>query len=161
MNQLTCTSPLLCKLLIYIQWARATQFVEVRLIREHLAGPCQKMPKHHLGRFLWEQNLVQKSQIFRQDFRAVEDFVKRSLWGKNLVDGEILCLGMISEYLYMLFFAGDTKFKLPKAGNGNVFFPNKRVEVCKSRQSCSSTVPQPVKHRHQHMWRFYPRGHRW
>ena len=31
---------------------------------------------------------------------AVEDFV---LWGKNLVDGEILCLGMISEYLYMLY----------------------------------------------------------
>ena len=46
---------------------------------------------------------------------AVEDFVKRSLWGKKLVDGEILCLGMISEYLYMLFFAGDTKFKLEMA----------------------------------------------
>ena len=27
--------------------------------------------------------------------------------GKNLVDGEILCLGMISEYLYMLFYAGE------------------------------------------------------
>ena len=38
----------------------------------------------------------------------VEDFV---LWGKNLVDGEILCLGIISAYLYMLFYAGDTKFK--------------------------------------------------
>ena len=27
--------------------------------------------------------------------------------GKNLVDGEILCLGMISEYWYMLFYAGE------------------------------------------------------
>ena len=36
---------------------------------------------------------------------AVEDFV--ALWGKNLVDGEILCLGMISKYLYMLFYAGE------------------------------------------------------
>ena len=37
---------------------------------------------------------------------AVEDFVTL-LMGKNLVDGEILCLGMISEYLYMLFYAGE------------------------------------------------------
>ena len=27
--------------------------------------------------------------------------------GKNLLDGEILCLGMISKYLYMLFYAGE------------------------------------------------------
>ena len=46
--------------------------------------------------------------------------------------------------VYALLCGGDTKFKLPKAG-----------------KSCSSTVPQPVKHRHQRMWRFYPRGHRW
>ena len=59
--------------------------------------------------------------------------------------------------VYALLCGGDTKFKLPKAGNGNVFFP----EVCKSRQSCSSIVPQPVKHRHQRMWRFYPWGNRW
>ena len=50
--------------------------------------------------------------------------------------------------VYALLCGGDTKFKLPKAGNGNVFFPNKKGEVCKSRQSCSSTLPQPVKHRH-------------
>ena len=41
----------------------------------------------------------------------VEDFVTLLIWGKNLVDGEILCLGIISAYLYMLFYAGDTKFK--------------------------------------------------
>ena len=63
--------------------------------------------------------------------------------------------------VYALLGGGDTKFKFPKAGNGNVFFPNKRVRFAKSIQSCSSTVPQPVKHRHQRMWRFYPRGHRW
>ena len=27
---------------------------------------------------------------------------------------------------------GDTKFKLPKAGNGNVFFPNKRVRFARA-----------------------------
>ena len=36
----------------------------------------------------------------------VEDFVTL-LMGKNLVDGEILCLGIISAYLYMLFYAGE------------------------------------------------------
>ena len=65
---------------------------------------------------------------------AVKDFVTL-LMGKNLVDGEILCLGMISEYLYTwyaLLCGGDTKFKLPKAGNGNVFFPNKRVRFARA-----------------------------
>ena len=54
--------------------------------------------------------------------------------GKNLVDGEILCLGMITEYLYIyaLLCGGDTKFKFPKAGNGNVFFPNKRVRFARA-----------------------------
>ena len=36
----------------------------------------------------------------------VEDFVTL-LMGKNLVDGEILCLGIISAYLYMLFYEGE------------------------------------------------------
>ena len=41
---------------------------------------------------------------------------------------------MISEYsyLYMLLYVGDTKFKLPKAGNGNVFFPNKGVRFARA-----------------------------
>ena len=40
---------------------------------------------------------------------AVEDFVTL-LMGKNLVDGEILCLGMISEYLY--FYAGEIQIQI-------------------------------------------------
>ena len=40
---------------------------------------------------------------FSTRFSSVEDFVT----GKNLVDGEILCLGIISEYLHMLFYAGE------------------------------------------------------
>ena len=33
----------------------------------------------------------------------------------------------------MLFYAGEIKkFKLPKAGNSNVFFPNKRVRFAKA-----------------------------
>ena len=61
-------------------------------------------------------------------------------------------LGMVSTNLFMLFYVGDTEFKLPKAGNGKVFFL--MGEICKSRQRCSSTVPLPVTtHRHQRMWR--------
>ena len=63
-------------------------------------------------------------------------------------------LGMVSTNLFMLFYVGDTEFKLPKAGNGKVFFLTSQVgEICKSRQRCSSTVPLPVTHRHQRMWR--------
>ena len=75
------------------------------------------------------------STRFSWENLAVEDFVTLLLWGKNLVDGEILCLGMISDYLYTryaLSCGGDTKFKLPKAGNGNVFFPNKRVRFARA-----------------------------
>ena len=31
-------------------------------------------------------------------------------------------------------------------------------EICKRRQSCCSTVPRTVKHRHQRMWRFCRRS---
>ena len=37
----------------------------------------------------------------------------------------------------MLFYAGDTKFKVPKAGNGNVFFPNKRVRFARADEAVS------------------------
>ena len=46
---------------------------------------------------------------------------------------------------------GDTKIRLPKAENGNVFFLG-TGEICKRRQSCCYTIT--VKHRHQRMWRF-------
>ena len=48
---------------------------------------------------------------------------------KNLVDGEMLCLGIISAYLYMLFYAGEIQ---NSNGNGNVFFPNKRVRFARA-----------------------------
>ena len=34
--------------------------------------------------------------------------------------------------VYALLCGGDTKFKLPKAGNGNVCFPNKRVRFSRA-----------------------------
>ena len=34
--------------------------------------------------------------------------------------------------VYALLFGGDTKFKLPKPGNGNVFFLNKRVRFARA-----------------------------
>ena len=64
---------------------------------------------------------------------AIEDFVTL-LMGKKSCDGEMLCLGIISAYLYMLFYAGEIQNsnKLPPAGNGDVFFPNKRVRFARA-----------------------------
>ena len=65
-------------------------------------------------------------------------------------------LGMVSTNLFMLFRSmwGDTEFKLPKAGKKMArYFLLQVGEICKSRQRCSSTVPLPVTHRHQRMWR--------
>ena len=36
------------------------------------------------------------------------------------------------ELVYALLCGGDTKFKVPKAGNGNVFFPDKRVRFARA-----------------------------
>ena len=43
-------------------------------------------------------------------------------------------MGIISAYLYMLFYAEEIQNsnKLPKAGNGDVFFPNKRVRFARA-----------------------------
>ena len=43
---------------------------------------------------------------------VVEDFVTLLMGKKNLVDREILCLGMISEYLYMPFYAGEIQIQI-------------------------------------------------
>ena len=51
--------------------------------------------------------------------------------------------------LVMLSYGGEIQNS--NDGNGNVFFLT-QGEICKSRQSCTSTVPQPVKHRHQRMY---------
>ena len=40
--------------------------------------------------------------------------------------------GILVVYQYALLCGGDTKFKLPKAGNGNVFFTNKRVRFARA-----------------------------
>ena len=37
--------------------------------------------------------------------------------------------------LYSLLCGGDTKFKLPEDGNGNVFFPNKRVRFARANKA--------------------------
>ena len=36
------------------------------------------------------------------------------------------------KLVYALLCGGDTKFKLPKAGNGNVFFLNKKVRLARA-----------------------------
>ena len=47
--------------------------------------------------------------------------------------------------LVMLFYAGEIQEMA-------TYFFLTQDEVCKSKQSCTSTVPQPVKHRHQRMY---------
>ena len=63
----------------------------------------------------------------------------------------ILCSSMGGRY----------KIQIAEGWKWQRIFSLQEGEACKSRQSCSSTVPQLVKHRHQRMWRFYPGGRRW
>ena len=63
----------------------------------------------------------------RRRFRNAHYGEKILLMGKSYVwahDFGIL--------VYALLCGGDTKFKLPKAGNSNVFFPNKRVRFARA-----------------------------
>ena len=53
--------------------------------------------------------------------------------------------------LVMLFYAGEIQIQTHWLEMATYFFLT-QDEVCKSRQSCISTVPQPVKHRHQRMY---------
>ena len=48
------------------------------------------------------------SKRFSCQHFAVEDSVTLPM-GKNLVDGEMLCLGMVSTNLFRLFYAGETQ----------------------------------------------------
>ena len=58
-------------------------------------------------------------------------------------------LGMVSTNLFMLIYVGGIQNSMEMAR----YFFLQVDEICKSRQRCSSTVPLPVKHRHQRMWR--------
>ena len=56
---------------------------------------------------------------------AVEDRFRNARYGEKILMWEMFCLGMVSTNLYTwyaLLCGGYTKFKLPKAGNGKVFF---------------------------------------
>ena len=62
--------------------------------------------------------MVTKSCTKILNFRAKilpSKISERSLWGKNIFDGEMFCLGMGSTnlYFYALLCGGDTKSKLP------------------------------------------------
>ena len=55
--------------------------------------------------------------------------------------------------VYALLCGGDIKFKqIAEGWKWQRIFSEQEGEISKSRQSCSSTVPQPVKHRHQRMY---------
>ena len=73
---------------------------------------------------------------------------------------EMFSLGIVSTILYMLFYAGDIQNSNRRRLEMATYIFLQVGEICKSRQSCSSTVLLPVKHRHQRVWRFYPR-HCW
>ena len=57
------------------------------------------------------------------------------------------------QQLVMLFYAGEIQIQTHcrRLERATYFFLT-QDEVCKSRQSCTSTVPQPVKHRRQRMY---------
>ena len=81
------------------------------------------------------------STTFSCENLAVEDFVtlfmgKKKCWWGNAFFGH-----GFDKLVYALLCGGQED------------------DICKSRQSCSSTVQLPVKHRHQHMYSFYPRSH--
>ena len=83
---------------------------------------------------------------------AVEDFVtllmgKKSCWWGNVMFGHNFGI------LVMLFYAGEIQIQTHcrRLERATYFFLT-QDEVCKSRQSCTSTVPQPVKHRRQRMY---------
>ena len=65
---------------------------------------------------------------------------------------EMFGLGMVSTNLFMFFYGGGYRIQI--ALERTRYFFVQVGEICKkSRQRCSSTVPLPVKHRHQRMWR--------
>ena len=55
------------------------------------------------------------------------NFSKKSCWWVN-----VMFVHDFGILVYALLCGGDTKFKLPKAGSGNVFFPNKRVRFARA-----------------------------
>ena len=61
-------------------------------------------------------------------------------------------LGMVSTNLFMLFYEGGMQNSNCRSlAVARYFFL--QVGEIRNRQRCSSTVPLPVKHRHQRMWR--------
>ena len=64
---------------------------------------------------------------------AVEDFVTLFMGKKSCRWGNVLFGHGFDKLVYMLFYAEEIqKFKVPKAGNGNVFFPNKRARLARA-----------------------------
>ena len=47
------------------------------------------------------------NKILYKNLKFFDKIFVRRRFRNALVDGEILCLGIISEYLYMLFYAGE------------------------------------------------------
>ena len=63
---------------------------------------------------------------------AVEDFVTLFMGKKFCWWGNVLSRHGFDKLVDALLCGGDTKFELPKAGNGNVLFPNKRVRFARA-----------------------------
>ena len=81
---------------------------------------------------LWEQNLVQVEYInfstrFSCEYFAAEDFVAVFMGEKSFWLGNVWFGHGFDILLQALLCGGDTKFKFPKAGNGDVFFLKKWV----------------------------------
>ena len=62
---------------------------------------------------------------------AVEDFVTLFMGKKNCWENVLFGHGF-DKLVYALLGGGYTKYNLPKAGNGNVFFRNNRVRFARA-----------------------------
>ena len=112
-----------CQLVVSRFFGQSQSFIFDRFCRQILWTDSIKTLRQGLRAILMGTKSCTKILIFS----------KKSCWWVNVMfvqhDFGIL--------VYVLLCGGDTKFKLPKAGNGNVFFPNKRVRFVRADKAAA------------------------
>ena len=128
----------------------------------HPGHPMKRKKKRTLRAVLMGTKSCTKILKFSTRFSCHRRFRNAPYYGeKNLLMGKSYVWARFRNTCVCPSMRGRYKIQIAKGWKWQRIFSYQEGEICKSRQSCSSTVPQPVKHRHQRMSRFYPRGHRW
>ena len=81
------------------------------------------------------------STRFLCEYFPIDDSVTVFMGG---IYGEMFCSGMVPTNLYMLFYAGEVQNSNCPRLEVATDFSQQLGEICKSRQSYSSTVPQKI-----------------